>query len=321
MFRCRICGNAEGNTRFVAREMMFGLRDEFEYFQCASCGCLQIGEVPADLSKYYPADYYSFHQPVNTRPHSAFKYLLKRQRLKYSLGEKTFLGRFFTRVYEKPWFIDWLTKARVKIDDSILDVGCGDGFLLGELQDAGFRHLTGIDPSIERDICYANGVRLLKQRLEDVEGQFDFIMLHMSFEHLPNPLSDLRQLYRLLKPKRSVLIRIPVVPCYAWREYGVNWVQLDPPRHLYIHTAESIKLLADQVGFEVTDIVYDSTEFQFWGSEQYLRDIPLRSENSYSENPEGSSFSQEQIDLYKAKAGELNKVNDGDQACFYLYKK
>ena len=47
---CRICGNARGNARFRAREMQFGTREEFDYFRCASCGCLQISEVPEDLA-------------------------------------------------------------------------------------------------------------------------------------------------------------------------------------------------------------------------------------------------------------------------------
>ena len=57
-FACRICRNEHGNTSFQAREMMFGFGDEFEYVECAQCGCLQIRSYPADLSKYYPSNYY-----------------------------------------------------------------------------------------------------------------------------------------------------------------------------------------------------------------------------------------------------------------------
>lgn len=40
---------------------MFGFGGEFIYFQCGRCGCLQTKAVPADLSRYYPPHYYSFH--------------------------------------------------------------------------------------------------------------------------------------------------------------------------------------------------------------------------------------------------------------------
>jgi hypothetical protein len=68
------------------------------------------------------------------------------------------------------------------------------------------------------------------------------------------------------------------------------------------------------------DLEFDSTEFQFLGSELYLRDIPLKNGNRYFENHRGPIFAKEQIEAFKEKAIELNKKNDGDQACFYLYK-
>ena len=58
--RCRICGNENLNHCYAAREMMFGFRDEFEYFQCSECDCLQISDYPVDVAKYYGDSYYSY---------------------------------------------------------------------------------------------------------------------------------------------------------------------------------------------------------------------------------------------------------------------
>ena len=63
MATCRICNNPNGNQTFVAREMMYGLREEFGYILCAHCGCLPIAEVPQDLSRFYPPGYYSHVAP------------------------------------------------------------------------------------------------------------------------------------------------------------------------------------------------------------------------------------------------------------------
>lgn len=49
-------------TNHILPEMMFGFGEEFAYFECSKCGCLQISEIPVDISKYYPSDYYSFSQ-------------------------------------------------------------------------------------------------------------------------------------------------------------------------------------------------------------------------------------------------------------------
>lgn len=60
--KCRICQNEEGNISFELTEMMYGLRDEFKYFQCSACECIQIVSPPVDMNKYYPGDYYSYTQ-------------------------------------------------------------------------------------------------------------------------------------------------------------------------------------------------------------------------------------------------------------------
>jgi hypothetical protein len=60
--RCRICGNDTGNVVHHCSEKMYGLGDEFDYFQCQNCACLQIEEIPPDLGKYYPDDYYSYRR-------------------------------------------------------------------------------------------------------------------------------------------------------------------------------------------------------------------------------------------------------------------
>jgi hypothetical protein len=138
---------------------------------------------------------------------------------------------------------------------------------------------------------------------------------------MSNPLETIENLYRILKPDRYVLIRTPIASSYAWKKYGADWVQLDAPRHLFLHTIKSMQIMAHKVGFEINDIIFDSTEFQFLGSEQYIRDIPLIDERSYKSKSNETLFSEEEIRHYKAKATELNKNGEGDQACFYLYKK
>ncbi len=320
MNRCRICNNSNCNKTYLAREMMFGYRDEFEYFECSNCGCLQIKKFPANLTKYYPPNYLSFSKPQLPKLLSLNSFFL-RQRLLYALDEKNFLGFLLSKVFDTPYLPEWVKKVKLKPDSSVLDVGCGAGSLLLRLRKKGFCDLMGVDPFIKDDIFYKHGVRIFKKEIENIEGQFDFIMLHHSLEHMPDPLSALKSSNRLLKSGRYVLIRVPVVPSYAWRKYKTNWAQLDAPRHLFLHSIKSVEILSNQAGFEVVDITFDSDSFQFWGSEQYVKGIPLTESRSYWVNREGSIFSDKDIKRFEEKSQELNKNNDGDQACFYLYKK
>jgi SAM-dependent methyltransferase len=320
MLTCRICGNSRSNKEYVAREMMFGSGDEFEYFQCAECGCLQISQIPADLSKYYVADYYAY---VRSKP-NPFVSFLKKQRALYAFTGRSTLGRILVKWYGMPrlmdWVKQWMVHGRLNLGDAILDVGCGTGSHLPEIWDVGFEHLTGIDPYIKNDIDYGHGIRVFKMHLNQVKETYDFVMLHHSFEHMPDPESTIRHIHRVLAPGRYALIRIPVVSSYAWRTYGLHWVQLDAPRHLHLHTRRSMEILADRVGFQITEVLYDSNELQFWGSEQYVRGIPYMSPRSYFVNRRKSVFSQSEIDAFRRRAEELNESGDGDSACFYLRK-
>ena len=67
-----------------------------------------------------------------------------------------------------------------------------------------------------------------------------------------------------------------------------------------------------EAGLKIVRVVYDSTEFQFLGSELYLQDIPLRDERSQS------VFSPAVIQRFALEAARLNALEKGDQAAFLL---
>lgn len=312
---CKICSNQKNNISYAVREMMFGFRDEFDYFECAKCGCLQITEVPANLSKYYPEGYYSLQQKdgcVFSKLNwiDKLNYLLRKQIVSERMGKLNLLGKIFSSKFHT---IHWLQKGMINFNSNILDVGCGSGALILKMHYSGFRNVTGIDPFIKDEINYECGVTIRKKYLEEINEPFDFIMLHHSFEHMENPLDIFKNIYRLLKPAGFALIRIPVASSFAWRKYGINWVQLDAPRHSFLHTTKSIEHLANLSNLKLQKVIYDSSSFQFIGSEKYLRNIPL------IEKP--IIFSKKQKRDFQLQARKLNKINDGDAACFYLYKK
>lgn len=319
MRTCRICANSHGNTIFTAREMMYGTREQFDYMECGSCGCLQIVDIPADLSRYYPHDYYSQTSRI-LRPISVWGSFRKRKRTQQWLGQHNLIGWLLAKGKGMPAFVEWARNVGLKLDDKILDVGCGAGRLLLSMHDAGFTSLAGIDPFNAHDLDYGNGVRILKCSLAEIDEAYDFVMLHHSFEHIPDPLQALKDVNRTLGSQRYALLRIPVGQTYAWKTYGADWVQLDAPRHLYLHTERSINILAREAGFEVARIDYDSGSYQFLGSIQYQHDIPMSDPRSFSVNPEKSLFTQRDIKTFEAKAKELNETRQGDQACFYLFK-
>jgi hypothetical protein len=129
---------------------------------------------------------------------------------------------------------------------------------------------------------------------------------------------SLAMVHKLVAPGGTCCIRIPWVSCEAWERYRSNWVQLDAPRHFYLHSRRSFEHVVTSAGFRIVKLWCDSTGFQFWGSEQYERDIPLYSERSWLVAPERSVFSNEQIEEYERRARDLNAAERGDQIVAWL---
>ena len=90
----------------------------------------------------------------------------------------------------------------------------------------------------------------------------------------------------------------PYYPDEAWKTYGVHWAQLDAPRHIFIHSIQSIKLLAEQTGFEVSQIIYDSDAYQFWASEAIMKGVP-------STKAKGM-FTKQEMRNFNKRARKLN---------------
>jgi SAM-dependent methyltransferase len=314
---CRICNNRENNKSYLIREMYIGTREEFEYFECSNCGCLQIMTYPQNPGEYYPDNYGSFNVRNLEKPGRLIGYL-RNQKLKYVLNEKRTLVGFLLNLLIKPGFEQKMLPAGVKSDSSILDIGSGVGSLILNLRNKGFKDITGTDIFIKNDLFYDDHLRILKKELKDIEGKYDFIMLNHSFEHMPDQDEVLKHLYRLIKPSKTVMIRIPVKTDYIWNRYDVNWGSIDAPRHFYLHTLKSMEIIAKKNNFRVEEVIFDSGIFQFFSSEQYIKDIPLRSAKSYYLKNKNSIFSKSEIKKFQKMAKELNNTRQGDGACFYL---
>jgi SAM-dependent methyltransferase len=150
-----------------------------------------------------------------------------------------------------------------------------------------------------------------RARLDDVRGLYRLVMFHHSFEHLPDPHAALAAARGLLAKDGRMLIRVPTCSSQAWATYGVDWVQLDPPRHLFLFSRAGFRQLAAAHGLAVERIEDDSDAFQFWGSEQYRRGIPMNDPRAHSKKT--PLFDAAQIAAWEAQAKALNAAGQGDQ--------
>lgn len=314
---CALCDNMQGNIAHTAREMMLGTKDEFHYLECGACGCLQLLDPPPNMGKYYPSNYYSYDS-IGKLPSTFFSprtFLRTLRNRGYLLGSPV-LTAALDKVMPNPMFRSF---AAVKLgrDSRILDVGCGSGIFLNHVKAVGFDQLLGIDPFLRDSIRYPNGLEIRKCSLEELTGTtWDLIMFNDSFEHLAEPLATLQTVAALLSQGGCSFVRTPV-PARAWKKYGVDWVELDAPRHYFLHTKRSLSHLATKAGLRLTRIDYESDGFMFWGSEMYRKGIPLSAlQNS---NP-SSFFSADELWRFRQAARALQCTEESGRGCFYFSK-
>jgi SAM-dependent methyltransferase len=283
---------------------MLGMGGEFNYTSCTSCGSIQLSSIPEDLGPYYPRDYYSFGV---LQPSGLLRNLLKKIRIRayFATGLKFFLP---------PFGGSWLKKLSLNFTDRIADVGCGNGQLLYELHVSGFKNLHGFDPFLENESQLSAGLKLWNTEFGQTDLYFDVVMLHHSFEHMADPEQVLKTCFERLNPGGRLLVRCPVADAKVWKEKQSLWVQLDAPRHLTIPSTQGFVAVAQRCGFEVQEVVFDSTAFQFWGTALYEQGEKLDSKKNRT------YFSEKQLKEWEQDAIQYNQEGVGDQACFFCVK-
>ncbi len=93
---------------------------------------------------------------------------------------------------------------------SILEIGCGNGFILSALQKKGYQHVFGIEPS-KNAIAQADAKirkkitrNILKKNVFPARS-FDYILCFQTLDHIPNPNIFLSICHSLLK-KNGIII-------------------------------------------------------------------------------------------------------------------
>lgn len=322
---CKVCGNNEVSRIIYAKDLNYGGEEQFTYFQCSKCKCLQLQNVPCDIGKYYGDNYYSINMSKTKKKLTEnLISLFIKTRDKRLLLNKNDIVSIICRKLQPRVAYELIPQLCVDRTAAVLDVGCGDGYLLELLSDLGWSNLCGVDIYAREEDRKKNDelggiLKLVQGTIFDIIGKFDLIMFHHSLEHMEQPNEIFAKVNSLLRNENSYcMICIPISTCYAFERYGENWVQLDAPRHFFLHSPESIKLLANQANLVIEKIIYDSNSFQIIGSQMYEQGKLGITRRTLKNTME---YAIKSLTKYAKVAEKLNKEEKGDQAIFLLKKK
>jgi SAM-dependent methyltransferase len=134
-----------------------------------------------------------------------------------------------------------------------LELGCGDGWLLEALRQAGW-DVVGIERS-EKAALRATRLGLDVQVGDWVgcgfpAASFDLVILWHVLEHLHDPLATLAEVHRVMRSSGRLVIAVPNVDSWQAKVAGRRWVHLDVPRHLYHFDPTTLESLLARAGFQ-----------------------------------------------------------------------
>jgi 2-polyprenyl-3-methyl-5-hydroxy-6-metoxy-1,4-benzoquinol methylase len=136
---------------------------------------------------------------------------------------------------------------------TLLDVGCGEGFFLFNASKAGYT-AKGID--ISQDAAeYARrefGLNVEAKPFKELqfpENYFDVVTLWQVLEHVPYPLTILKEVHRVLKPGGMLAVSTPDVGGILARIFRTKWWNISR-LHINQFTSKTLKRMLENAGFE-----------------------------------------------------------------------
>ena len=145
------------------------------------------------------------------------------------------------------WANSFKFKEYIHESDSVLDFGCGGGFLLNTIKckkKIGIETNKACVKTIKKfEIIHFYNIDSALNKIG--ENSIDKIISNHALEHVENPLIELEKLRRLLKEDGEIIF---VVPCesiiYKYRQNDIN-------NHLYSWCPQSLANLFKAAGFNV----------------------------------------------------------------------
>jgi SAM-dependent methyltransferase len=166
---------------------------------------------------------------------------------------------------EHSWLLDRLATGGVTAGN-LLDVGCFSGVFLGNAKDRGFE-CVGVEPNQDAflHVRDTRGLEVVHGSLQSAHftaERFDVVSFLDVIEHVPDPVTELKEACRILQPGGWLVLTTPNVKGLPQRVVKTKrWFTGEPfcpiddvPWHLWGFTRSSLARCVEKAGIAVKEI-------------------------------------------------------------------
>ena len=226
---CPLCGSKAGRTIESKGNA---------WYICGNCRTWILES--SSVTEIYPAEYYGGESAKFGGPAGSL-------RKRFHFGRAKHLTRF--------------SEARAA---RLYDIGCGDGAFLEAARQLGFTVISGCEPEqVPRQQAASRlGCSIDAEMFAaDAKAQWDVVSAWQVIEHVSDPRGFVRNIKRGLKPGGILALSTVNADSVQARVFGADWLHLDPPRHLWCGSLDSLEGLLREEGFVVEARRWNWLEF------------------------------------------------------------
>jgi len=228
-FVCPLCGGRE-KTLFLRYE-------DYPLYRCATCSVVAANVDGGRLAAAGLADREITREDLKREILATFKY-----------RKQTFAA-------ERVAYLRETVPGFGGPETAVLDVGCGPGYFLEYLKEAGIcgRGLEVSEACVA--VCRERGLDVESGALGDEpDGAYTVVTLFDVLEHVGEPVAFMRTVRRKLRAGGYVLAFMPNLHSLAIYLMGAEHNMISPFHHRCFYDRRSLAFLADRSGFEIVRV-------------------------------------------------------------------